>query len=179
MVHAQCRMAAIIGAILLLSSGATATQAPAAATTAVPPLSLSASCTGEGQAATLQVRIDNRSDRDTALVLGKLVGAEQTRVIDSLVVMAIRLATGANEDFAFINPKHAMLTGRSTAWIVPIRAGETFALDAPLQYFISRLTYALLDPLTIPGTRLLLEARPSGAAKVWTGTLEATIDPCP
>jgi hypothetical protein len=155
-------------------AGQTAKPGPAA-----PPLTLRAACEGEGQAAVIRVRVDNHSDRDTAVVLGKLVGNDQTRVIDSLVVMAIRLATGANEDFPFINPKHAMLTGKTAPWIETIRAGKTYEIEAPVRFFISRLNYSLLEPLGVGGTRLLLEARPAGSAKVWTGTIETMIEPCP
>lgn len=171
-------MAAVIVAIAATGASVIAGQAAKPAPSA-PPLTLRAACEGEGEAAILRVRVDNRSDRDTAVVLGRLVGNDQTRVVDSLVVMAIRLATGANEDFPFINPKHAMLTGRTAPWIETIRAGQTYEIEAPVRFFISRLNYSLLEPLGIPGTRLLLEARPAGSAKVWTGTIETMIEPCP
>jgi hypothetical protein len=171
-------LAAVILAIGAATASAIASQS-AASVPAAPPLTLHASCEGEGQAATIRVRLENRGGRDTAIVLGKLVGTEQTRVVDSLVVMAIRLATGANEDFPFINPKHVMLSGRTAPWIETVRAGQTYEIEAPVRFFISRLNYSLLEPLTIPGTRLLLEARAAGSAKVWTGTLETPIEPCP
>ncbi len=172
------RVAALFVAMAAATASAMAGQAAKPGPTA-PPLALRAACEGEGQAAILRVRIDNRSDRDTAIVLGRLVGNDQTRVVDALVVMAIRLATGANEDFPFINPKHAMLTGRTAPWIETIRAGQTYEIEAPVRFFISRLNYSLLEPLGIPGTRLLLEARPAASAKVWTGTIETMIEPCP
>lgn len=171
-------MVALIVAIAAASASVLAGQT-AKTDPAAPPFTLRAVCEGQGEAAIIRVRVDNRSDRDTAVVLGKLVGNDQTRVVDSLVVMAIRLATGANEDFPFINPKHAMLTGRTTPWIETIRAGRTYEIEAPVRFFISRLNYSLLEPLGIPGTRLLLEARPAASAKVWTGTLETMIEPCP
>ena len=134
------------------------------------------------------MRFQNRSDRDTAIVLGRKVGSDQTQVVDSLSVLTIRALTGANEDFAFINPKHAVLTGRAEPWIVPIRAGATYELDAPVQFFISGLTYSLLEPAALPGTRLIFDARPArsvanqtpdrGSAAVWTGKLEAPIESC-
>ena len=178
MVKWSGRATALVVAIGVTSASAVAGQVAKPAPNA-PPLTLRAVCEGEGQAATLRVRIDNRSDRDTAVVLGKLVGNSQTKVVDALVVMAIRLATGANEDFPFINPQHAMLTGRTSPWIETIRAGQTYQLDAPVRFFISRLNYSLLEPLGVGGTRLLLEARPAPPAKVWTGTIETTLDPCP
>ena len=178
MVNRSGCVAALIVAMAATSASVNAGQAAKPGPTA-PPLTLRAACEGEGQAATLRVRVDNRGDRDTAVVLGKLVGNNQIKVVDSLVVMAIRLATGANEDFPFINPQHAMLTGRTSPWIETIRAGQTYEIEAPVRFFISRLNYSLLEPLGIPGTRLLLEARPAGSAKVWTGTIETMIDPCP
>jgi hypothetical protein len=132
-----------------------------------------------GSDANIHVRLRNTGTTDTSVVFGKLVGNDQTRVVDSLVVMAIRLATGANEDFAFINPKHAMLTGATAPWIVPVRAGATYEFDAPVQFFISRLNYSLLEPLNVAGTRLIFEGRRAASTKVWTGTLEAPIDACP
>jgi len=178
MVSCSGRVVALIVSLAGTSGSVMAGQAPTPAPT-VAPLTLRAACEGEGQDATLRVRIDNRSDRDTAVVLGKVVGNTQTKVIDSLVVMAIRLATGANEDFPLINPQHAMLTGRTSPWIETIRAGQTYEIEAPVRFFISRLNYSLLEPLGVAGTRLLLEARPAASAKVWTGTLETVIEPCP
>jgi hypothetical protein len=178
MVSGGRRVAALIVALAATSAAALAGQAAKPGPTA-PPLALHAACEGEGEAAILRVRVENRSDRDTAVLLGRLVGNDQTRVVDALVVMAIRLATGANEDFPFINPKHAMLTGRTTPWIETIRAGQTYEIEAPVRFFISRLNYSLLEPLGVGGTRMLLEARPAASAKVWTGTIETMIEPCP
>src|SRR5215212_7283992 len=101
MVSCSGRVVALIVSLAGTSGSVMAGQAPTPGPT-VAPLTLRAACEGEGQDATLRVRIDNRSDRDTAVVLGKVVGNTQTKVIDSLVVMAIRLATGANEDFPLI-----------------------------------------------------------------------------
>ena len=184
------RSAALPALILLIGISGTplfADQTPAAAT-GTSPLTMTVLCQSTADGAKLRVTFQNRSNRDTAIVLGKKVGNDQTQVVDSLSVMTIRALTGANEDFAFINPKHAVLTGQSEPWIVPIRAGATYQLDAPVQFFISGLTYSLLEPAALPGTRLIFEARPlrstasgragRGSSPVWTGKLEAPIDHC-
>lgn len=176
-------IAAVAVAMSAAASSVSAGQAAAGAAGAAP-LTLSAACEGQGPAATLRVRITNPGDRDTAIVLGRLVGAERTQVIDSLFVMATRLATGAAEDFAFVNPKHVMLTGRSEPWIVTVPAGGVYDLDAPVGFFVSRLNYSFLEPLGLPGTRLLLDARPLQHASpprgvaVWSGQVETPIQPC-
>jgi hypothetical protein len=178
LVSCGARVAAFLVAIGAAGGSTIASQSGTSAGS-TPPLVLRAMCEGGGQTATLRVRVENRSDRDTAVLLGKLVGTDQTRVIDSLVVMTIRPATGADEDFAFVNPQHAMLKGRTAPWIVPIRAGDAYEVEAPVRFFLSRLTYTLLDPQAIAGTRLMLDARPTASAKVWTGRIETVLDSCP
>jgi hypothetical protein len=168
----------LLGALCAGGSPASAAQASAGASSESP-LAVSAACTGQGDAAAIEVRIANRSNRDLSIVLGRLVGADRTQVVDSLFVMATRLATGAAEDFAFVNPKHAVLTGAAEPWIVNIPAGSTYSLDAPVRFFVSRLNYSFLEPLGLPGTRLLLDAKPNRAAGVWSGQIETPIQPCP
>jgi hypothetical protein len=183
------RRAALPTLILLI--GICGTPLFADQTAAAPggsPLLMTVSCQNTADGATLRVMFQNQSNRDTAIVLGRKVGSDQTQVVDTLRVMTIRALTGANEDFAFINPKHAVLTGRAEPWIVAIRAGATYELDAPVQFFISGLTYSLLEPSAVPGTRLIFEGRPvtssgngkpgGGQAPVWTGQLEAPIESC-
>jgi hypothetical protein len=167
---------AVLGmALVAATASLTASQAsspPAEAS----PLTLSASCTGSGQATALHVRIDNRSSREVAFVFGRTIGSGPTNVIDALSVLTIRPATGATEAYPYVNPKHASLTGRATPWIVKVAAGGVYELDAPVEHFISGMTYTLLDPSALTGTRLQFEGRPAGAVKVWTGTIEAPIE---
>ena len=171
-------IAALAVAMFAAASSSVAAQGTAAAPTAAP-LVVTAACQGGGDTALLHVRIENRSARPTAVVMGKLVGTDKTQVVDSLFVMATRLATGAAEDFAFVNPKHAVLTGRTEPWIVTLPAGGTYELDAPVRFFVSRLNYSFLEPLGLPGTRVLFDAKPLPSNKsVWTGQVEAPVEPC-
>jgi hypothetical protein len=75
-----------------------------------------------------------------------------------------------------VNPKHASLTGRSTPWIVKLPPGQIHELDAPVAHFISGMTYTLLDPSALAGTRLAFDGRRAPGAQVWTGTLEVPIE---
>jgi hypothetical protein len=168
--------------ILILSIGAsvpaTARQTtPGAA--ARPPLALRATCHGVGETAQLRVQIANTANRETAVVLGFTAPRDQTHVVDSLDVVAVRPATGADEDYVYVNGKYALVTN-GAPWIVSLAAGKTYELELPLKDFISRLNYSSLDVSVAPGTRLVLNARPAGAqhTQVWTGQVDTRIDAC-
>ena len=176
-------MASHVLGVLALSIGigaspAVAGQAPASATKA--PLTLRATCQGQGDSAQFHVQIANTSSQDTAFVLGFTVPGSQTHVVDSsLDVFVIRPATGSDEDYVYVNGKYATVTN-GAPWIVSVPAGSTYDVDLPLKDFISRLNYTNLDVSVAAGGRLVLDARPAGktATRVWTGMVETRIDRC-
>lgn len=176
------RSAGVVFGMLALTVGpalsAAAGQATAAAAKA--PLTLQATCEGQGNDAHVRVHIANAADRETSFVLGFLPPNSQTQVVDdSIDVFVIRPATGADEDYIFVNGKYALVTN-GTPWIVSLAPGTSYDLDLPMASFISRLNYTPLDVSVAPGGRLVLNARPakSGAAKVWTGSVEARLGAC-
>lgn len=161
----------------LAVSVASAGQAPRSATTSSP-LALHVTCAGTGDAAVFHVQIANTASRDTAVVLGFTVPNSQTHVVDSSFdVFAIRPATGADEDYVYVNGKYALVKN-APPWIVSVPAGKTYDLELPLRDFISRLNYSNLDVSVAPGARLVLDAQPARQAGVWTGTIETRIDGC-
>ncbi|HVZ20590.1 MAG TPA: hypothetical protein VG871_05985 [Vicinamibacterales bacterium] len=177
------RSTGVVFGMLALTAGpalsaATAGQARAAAAKA--PLSLQATCEGEGNAAHVRVHIANAADRETSFVLGFLPPNGQTKVVDdSIDVFVIRPATGADEDYIYVNGKYALVTN-GAPWIVSLAPGKSYDLDLPMASFISRLNYTPLDVSVAPGGRLVLSARPakSAAAKVWTGSVETRLGQC-
>ena len=160
-------------------SVANAGQAPPSAPT-VAPLALQVTCEGQGDSAVFRIQIANTASRDTAVVLGFTVPNSQTHVVDSSFdVFAIRPATGADEDYVYVNGKYALVKN-AAPWIVSLPAGQTYDLELPLKDFISRLNYSNLDVSVAPGARLVLDARPAdkAAARTWTGKIETRIDGC-
>lgn len=155
---------------------AAAQAAPAGAARA--PLVLHGTCEGQGQAAVMRVQIVNTANRPTALILGFTAPDGQTHVVNSIGVVAIRLATGADEDYVYVNPKYALAEG--APWIVSLAPGATHDLELPLHDFISSLNYTPLDPSVAGGTRLVLEPRPVARqmTPVWTGRIETMLDRC-
>ena len=159
-----------------LPHGAQAQGTPAAAPSA--PLTLKATCEGSGPAPVLRVQIANTSGKPTSVVLGLTADKGQAHVVNSLLVIAIRPATGADEAYVYVNPKYALAEG--PPWIVDLAPGATHALELPVHDFISSNTFANLDAATAGGTRVVLEGRPAGKGTkpVWTGKVETKIDAC-
>ena len=142
------------------------------------PLTLQVTCDARGQTPLMRVQIANTSDRPTALVLGFTADKGRTQVVNSVQVVAIRPATGADEAYVYVNPRHALTQG--PPWVVSLPAGATHEIELPLQDFISGMTYNSLDPSVAAGARLVFEARPAAkqSASVWTGSVETKIGPC-
>jgi len=138
------------------------------------PLTLQASC----DAQTLHVQIANTSDKPTSVVLGFNAGNAQTHVVNSLAVIVIRIATGAEEPYVYVNPKFALAEG--PPWIVPLAPGAAHNLDLPLKDFISGMSYTPLDPAVAGGGSLELEGKAAGklSVPVWTGRVRTMIDRC-
>jgi hypothetical protein len=126
----------------------------------------------------MRVEIANRSDRAAAVVLGFTAAKGQTHVVNSIGVVATRPATGADEDYVYVNPKYALADG--APWIVSIAPGATQDLELPLKDFISSLNYSILEPGVVGGSRLVLQAKPAGkqSSPVWTGKIETPLDRC-
>jgi len=169
-------------AVLSLAAGAAPGQAvagqasPSAAASS--PLALRVMCSGRGDTASLHVQIANTSGRDAAVVLGFTPANSQVHVVDALDVFVVRVATGADEDYVYVNPKYALASG--APWVVSIPAGKTYETDLAVKDFISRLNYTNLDVSVAAGGRLVLDARPAGKSgtRVWTGMVETRIDAC-
>ena len=142
-----------------------------------PPLSVRADCDAKGETPVIRVQITNKSDRATGIVLG-FNPNPQTHVVNSVHVIAIRPATGASDDYLYVNPKFALAKG--TPWIVSLAPGATHDLELPLRDFISTFTYNPLDPSIVSGTRLIVDSRPASKSStpVWTGTIETVLDVC-
>lgn len=155
---------------------ATAAAQTAAAGSASAPLTLRATC--DTQTQMIHVQIANKSDRPTAMVLGFTAANGQTQVVNSVDVLAVRIATGADEDYVYVNPKFALATG--APWIVTLAPGATHDLDLPLKDFISSLNYSPLDPSVAGGARVVFEGRAAGKPpkSVWIGKVETVIARC-
>lgn len=151
-------------------------QAPPS-TSPPPPLTVRGDCDAKGETPVIRVQITNKSDRATALVLG-FNPNPQTHVVNSVHVIAIRPATGASDDYLYVNPKFALAKG--TPWIVSLAPGATHDLELPLRDFISTFTYNPLDPSIVSGTRLIVDSRSASksSAPVWTGKIETVLDVC-
>lgn len=142
------------------------------------PLALRASCDATGPKPVMRVQLTNTSGKATSVILGFDAAAGKTHVVNSIQVIAIRPATGAEEAYAYLNPKFALATG--PAWTVSLAAGATHDLELPLWDFISTSNFNSLDAGVVGGTRLVFEARPSSAksSSVWTGRIQTTLDAC-
>jgi hypothetical protein len=135
-------------------------------------------CDAQGKTPTMHLQLANKSDRPTGVVVGFTPPNTQTHIVNSVSVFAIRPATGASEEYVYVNPKYALAKG--AAWIVSLAPGATHDLDLPLVDFISGLNYSSLDPMIVGGTRLVLDARRATgqSAAVWTGKIETVLEPC-
>lgn len=153
-------------------------HAQAASAAANAPLALQVTCDATGQAPVLHATLVNRSERAISVAVGFTAADGKTRVVNSLDVIAIRPATGADEVYAYVNPKYALAKG--TPWIVSLAPGATHDLEVLLRDFISTMTYNGLDPTVAGGTRVIFEARAVGkaATPVWTGRVETKIESC-
>jgi hypothetical protein len=142
-----------------------------------PPLTVRGDCDAKGETPLIRVQIANKSDRPTAVVLG-FNPNPQTHVVNSIHVIAIRPATGASDDYLYVNPKFALAKG--TPWIVSLAPGATHDLELPLRDFISTFTYNPLDPSIVSGTRLVVDSRAASKSStpVWTGKIETVLDVC-
>jgi len=171
-------LAALVVAIGAAGVSIAASQAPAGAKSANQP-TLHVLCS-TSPAPVFKVSVTNPGDRDDSLQLGFTPGSPQPQVVNALTVAVIRIATGATEEYVYVNPKYATYSGRKDPWIVPLKAGATFDVELPLRDFISSMNYNSLEPGTAVGGRLILDARaaakPAGA--VWTGKIETSIDAC-
>ena len=167
--------AALIVVALAATAGVEA-QAPSA--TANQP-TLRVLCT-TSPAPVLTLTITNPGDRDVSLLLGFTPGTPEPRVVNALTVAVIRIATGATEEYVYVNPKYATYSGKMDPWIVPLKAGASFDLEVPLRDFISSMNYNALEPGTAVGGRLILDARaiPARPGATWTGRIEATVEAC-
>jgi len=165
--------------VLIVVLGATIPTARAQTTAtagAKAPLTVRASCDTPTQM--MHVQIANTSDRPTAILVGFTAATGQTHVVNSVDVLAIRPATGADEDYVYVNPKFALATG--APWIVSLAAGATHELDLPLKDFISSLNYSPLDPSIAGGARVVFEGRPAAKqpTPVSTGKVQTVLAPC-
>jgi len=151
-------------------------QAPQSGTANVP-LALQVTCDVTGQAPVLRVQLVNTSEKAMSVIVGFNADGK-TQIVNSFDVIAIRPATGADEVYAYVNPKYA--TAKGTPWVVALPPRGTHTVDVLMRDFISTMTYTGLDPVVAGGTRLIFEARPAakGAAPVWSGRVETRIGSC-
>ena len=146
--------------------------------TATAPLALQVTCDLTGQAPVLRVQLVNTSEKAMSVIVGFNADGK-TRIVDSLDVIAIRPATGADEVYAYVNPKYATAKG-TTPWVLTLPPRGTHTVEVLMRDFISTMTYTGLDPVVASGTRLIFEARAAakGSAQVWTGKVETRIGSC-
>ena len=170
------RMATVFVAVGSATSSV-AGQAPVAAKTGQPTLQIVCSTS---PAPVFKVSVANPGDREIALMLGFTPGSPQPQVVNSLTVAVIRIATGATEEYVYVNPKYATYSGKTDPWIVPLKAGATYEVEVPLRDFISSMNYNALEPGTAVGGRLVFDARavPKEPGRVWTGKIETSIESC-
>jgi hypothetical protein len=154
-----------------------AAQTPAAPKAGQPTLRVLCSTS---PAPVFKLTVMNPGDRDIALLLGFTPGSPQPQVLNALTVAVIRIATGATEEYVYVNPKYATYAGKRDPWIVPLEAGASYDLEVPLRDFISSMNYNSLEPGTAVGGRLVLDARAVAKepGRVWTGTIETAIEAC-
>jgi len=171
------RIAPLIVAIGALASSAISAQAPAGAKPGQPTMTVVCSTAAT---AVFKATISNPGDRAISLMLGFTPGSPQPQVFTGLTVAVIRIATGATEEYVYVNPKYATYSGKRDPWIVPLKAGGTYAIEVPLRDFISSMNYNALEPGTAVGGQLILDARavPNQPGRVWTGKIETAIDSC-
>ena len=171
------RVSALIVAIGAASVSLDAGQAPAAAKGGQPTLGV---LCNTSPAPVLKITVTNPGAQDVSLLLGFTPGAPQPQVPNALTVAVIRIATGATEEYVYVNPKYATYSGKTDPWIVPIKAGGTFDLQVPLRDFISSMNYNTLEPGTAVGGRLIFDARAVSKqpGRVWTGKIETMIEAC-
>ena len=136
--------------------------------------------TCNAQAGSFRVSVANPGAGDLAVLLGYTPGSPQPQVVTALAVHVIRPATGATEEYVYINPKYATYAGRMDPWIVPLKAGGTFDVDVSVKDFISTMSFNPLDLAVANGGQLILEGKavPKQPGKVWTGTVQAPIEGC-
>jgi hypothetical protein len=163
--------------ILVLAAAVQWTVSAQAPSPAAAPLTLEVTCDPTGQPPSMRVQLVNKSDRAVSVIVGFNADGK-TQIVNSLDVIAIRPATGAEEVYAYVNPKYA--TAKGTPWVVSLAPGATHTLEVLLRDFISTMTYTGLDPVVATGTRLIFEARSAGkgSTAVWTGKLETRIASC-
>jgi hypothetical protein len=179
--HVVRFLAGITMVTMMMGAGGAAVVAGQASTAAkAGQPALSVTCSIEGKAGTFHVSVTNPGDRDIAILMGFTPGAPQPQVVNAVSVAVIRIATGATEDYLYVNPKYAIYAGRKDPWIVPLKAGGSYQFDLPLKDFISSMNYNSLEPVTAMGGRLVLEGRvaPNSSASLWTGKIDTTIEAC-
>ena len=162
---------------LLVAMPAAASAQGTPAQSASAPLTLRATCDAQRSPAMLHVQIANTSNQAKAVVLGFNAANGQTHIVNSIELIGIRPATGANEQYVYVNPKYALAKG--PPWVVSLAPGATHDIDLPVSDFTSSLTFFTLDPAAVGGTRLVFEGRPSATkSPVWTGKIETVLEPC-
>jgi len=171
------RVAALIVAMSAAGVSVVTAQAPAAAKPGQPTLTVRCNTS---PAPVLNMTVTNPGTQDVSLLLGFTPGTPQPQVPNALTVAVIRIATGATEEYVYVNPKYATYAGKTDPWIVAIKAGGTFDLQVPLRDFISSMNYNTLEPGTAVGGRLILDARAVSKqpGRVWTGKIETMIEAC-
>ena len=171
------RIAALIVGFGAATASLLAAQVPSASKAGEPTIGVVCSTT---PTPVLKVTVTNPADREIALMLGFTPGSPQPQVLNALTVAVIRIATGATEEYVYVNPKYATYSGKSDPWIVPLKAGGAYDVEVALRDFISSMNYNALEPGTAVGGRLILDARavPKQPGRVWTGKIETPIDSC-
>ena len=130
--------ALVLGATIPSAVGA---QAKPAATASAP-LIVTATCDAKAQV--LRVQVANKSQQGTSVVFGFIAPKTLAPVVNAFDVFAVRIATGADEDYVYVNPKYALAEG--APWIVSLAPAATHEVELPLRDFISTLNYSSLDP---------------------------------
>ena len=171
------RIAALIVGFGAATASLMAAQGPSTSKTGEPTIGVVCSTS---PTPVLKVTVTNPAEREIALMLGFTPGSPQPQVLNALTVAVIRIATGATEEYVYVNPKYATYSGKSDPWIVPLKAGGAYDVEVALRDFISSMNYNALEPGTAVGGRLILDARavPKQPGRVWTGKIETSIESC-
>ena len=169
-------LGAVLPAVVHAQAAPAVSATPASAASA--PLTLQGTCDAQGPMPAMRVQLTNTSGRPTAIVLGFLAPKGQAQVVTSISVMATRPATGADEQYLYVNPKFSLAEG--PPWVVSLAAGASHTLELPLKDFISGMTYATLDPSVAGGSRLVFTAQPArtSSTPVWSGRIQIVLESC-
>lgn len=83
-----------------------------------------------------QIALQNIGEQDVTLNLGMMLANGKVQLPEK-ISLNVTDASGKTRSFKFFNPKYAAIAGRVDDYVVPLRAGSTYTLVIPFDYFWS------------------------------------------